>query len=138
MFQFDKKSLARFQHKLEKDFPRVAKKEGLELVKKAATELRNDVKAAAPMRTGDLKRSVYVKLLRDKFGEPHAADVRIRTGKKEQAKNRDGFYWRFLEHGTVNMDAQPFVHPTIERFRPKMKKYTDAYLKALADDFNKP
>lgn len=138
MFQFDKKSLDRLQHKLEKEFPREAKKQGRELVKKAATELRNDVKAAAPMDTGTLRRSIYVKLLRDKFGEPHAADVRIKTGKKAQAKNRDGFYWRFLEHGTVKIDAQPFVHPTIERFRPKMKKYTDAYLKALADEFNKP
>lgn len=138
MFQFDPKSLARFQRKLEKDFPRAAQKEGRALVKKAATELRNDVKAAAPMDTGTLRRSIYVKLLRDKFGEPHAADVRVKTGKKAQAKNRDGFYWRFIEHGTVNMDAQPFVQPTIERFRAsKMKKYTDEYLKALADEFNK-
>jgi len=137
MFTFDPKSLAAFQRKLERDFPRAAKKEGRALVKKVATELRNDIKAAAPLDTGTLRRSLYVKVLRDKFGEPTAADVRVKTGKKAQAKNRDGFYWRFIEHGTVKMDDKPFVHPTLERFRPKLKKHYDEYMKTLADGFNK-
>jgi HK97 gp10 family phage protein len=102
-----------------------------------ATELKNDIKAAAPLDTGTLRRSLYVKVLRDKFGEPTAADVRVKTGKKAKAKNRDGFYWRFIEYGTVNMNAEPFVQPTIERFKPKLQKHYDEYMKSLSDDFNK-
>jgi HK97 gp10 family phage protein len=137
-FAFDEKSLAKFQKKLEKEFPRAYKEEGRKILKTAVTELRNDVKAAAPRDEGDLQRSIYVKVLRDKYGEPHAADVRIKTGKKAQKKNRDGWYWRLHEYGTVKMDANPFVYPTLERFKPKMKKYTDEYLATIAGEFNKP
>lgn len=127
MFVFDAKALAKLQTKLEKEFPRAAKKEGRKLVKKAATELRKNIKEAAPVDTGELRRSLYVKVLRDKFGEPTAADVRVKSG---------GFFWRFLEYGTVKMEEQPFVEPTVERFRPKMKAYFDEYREALAKEFN--
>lgn len=136
MFEFDPKSLARLQTKLERDFPRAHKKEGRKLVKKAATDLRNDIKAAAPVDTGTLRMAIYVKVLRDKFGEPTAADVRVRTGKSAQKKNRDAWYWFLVEHGTVKTPARPFVQPTLERFRPKMKKYFDEYRQAVTKDFN--
>jgi HK97 gp10 family phage protein len=138
MFTFDKKSLEKLQRKLEKDFPRAYKEEGRKIIRAATTELKNDIKAAAPMDSGDLRRSIYVKVLRDKFGSPTAADVRVKTGKKAQKKNRDGWYWRLHEYGTGKMDANPFVYPTLERFRSKMKKYTDEYLRTIAGKFNEP
>lgn len=136
-FFVDPKSLEKLQQKLEKEFPREAAKEGRALLKKAATELRGKIKNAAPIDEGDLRRSIYVKVLRDKLGEPHAADVRVRTGGKAQKKNRDGFYWRFIEYGTKKMNARPFVAPTIERFRPVLDRYFKQYRDMLVEKFNR-
>lgn len=135
MFEFDAKSLDRFERKM-LQFDKDAKKKGRDLVKTAATELRNDIRLDAPIDTGTLSRSIYVKVLRDRFGYPTAADVRIKTGRKAQKKKKDGFYWRFIEHGTVKMPARPFVKPAIERFKPKLKAHYDEFLKPLAKKFN--
>ena len=137
MFKVDERSLFKLQQKLEKDFPRIASKEGRAVLKKAGTELRNKIKAAAPQDEGTLKRSLYSKALRDKLGEPQAFDVRVRTGGKAQKKNRDGFYWRFIEYGTKKMSARPFVRPTLEKFRPQMQRYFEQYRDLIAEKFNR-
>jgi len=137
MFKVDERSLFKLQQNLEKKFPRIAAKEGREVLKKAGTELRNKIKAAAPLDEGTLRRSLYVKALRDKIGEPQAFDVRVRTGGKAQKKNRDGFYWRFIEYGTKKMPARPFVAPTVEKFRPIMKKYFEQYLDTITGKINR-
>jgi HK97 gp10 family phage protein len=136
MFTFDPKSIDKLQEALEKKFPRAAKKEGNEILKTAVIELRDAIKAAAPIDSGDLRRSIYAKVLKDKFSEPMAADVRIKTGKKAAKKNRDGWYWRLHEYGTVKMEANPFVHPTIERFKPKLREYFEKYRDVLVNKFN--
>lgn len=137
MFKVDRKSLEALQRKLEKDFPREAAKEGRALLKKASLELKNKVRNAAPFDEGDLRRSIYVKVLRDKIGEPHAADVRVRTGKKARGKNRDGWHWRLLEYGTVKMDARPFVGPTVAKFKPVLERYFKEYRDLLVEKFNR-
>lgn len=137
MFIADPKSLAALQRKIAKEFPREAAKEGRELLKKAATELKNEVRDAAPMDEGVLRRAIYVKVLRDKVGEPHAADVRVRTGGKAQKNNRDGFYWRFIEYGTKKLSARPFVAPTALKFKPTLERYFKQYRDLLAEKFNR-
>jgi HK97 gp10 family phage protein len=136
-FYVDPQSFAKLQRKLEKEFPREASKEGRAVLKKAVTELRNKVRSAAPVDEGVLRRSIYVKVLRDKLGEPSAADVRVRTGGKAQKKNRDGFYWRFIEYGTKKMPARPFVAPTLEKFKPHLIELFKEYRDGLGDKFNR-
>lgn len=136
MIEIDKNSLSKLQRKLEKQFPREAAKEGRALLRKASSELRKRVRAAAPIDSGALKRSIYTKAMSDKFGEPMAADVRVKTGKKNAAKGRDGYHWRFIEYGTQKKEARPFVKPTLEQFRGTMAEYFAEYRDLLADKFN--
>lgn len=137
MFKVDERSLQKLQRKLEKDFPREAAKEGKAVIKAAVLELKRNVTAAAPVDEGTLRRSIYAKVLRDKAGEPHAADVRVRTGGRAQRKNRDGFYWRFIEYGTKFAPARPFIAPTVQRFKPKLEAYFEKYKQLLAEKFNR-
>lgn len=59
------------------------------------------------------------------------ATVRVKTGRLKRAIHRrsrglsgsvliapDAFYWRFLEYGTVNMAASPFIRPSVEAEGP--------------------
>lgn len=77
----------------------------------AAKRGRDMIKDSTPVRTGRLRMSVKArrnKATRDAV----SSDVIFETGKQAKA---DGFYWRFLEHGTVNLPAQPFVAPAVEQ-----------------------
>lgn len=75
----------------------------------AAKKGRDMLKAAAPVRTGRLRMSVNARRNRGDRNTV-SSDVIFETGKQAKA---DGFYWRFLEHGTVNAPAQPFVAPVV-------------------------
>lgn len=138
-FYVDKASLGKLQRKLENDFPREASKEGQKVLSVAAKELRKKIREAAPVDSGDLRRSIYVKKLRDKFAEPQAIDIRSSRGGVNRGKKRkaDAFYWRFLEYGTKKMAPRPFVGPTVEKFKPQLQKYFEEYRNGLAEEFNK-
>ena len=70
---------------------------------------RDMLKNAAPVRTGRLRMSLKARRNRGDRNTV-SSDVIFETGKQAKA---DGFYWRFLEHGTVKTPAQPFVAPVV-------------------------
>lgn len=133
-FFVDPQSFAKLQRKLERDFPREASKEGRAVLQKAARELRTKIRDAAPIDEGNLRRGIYTKFLRDKLGEPQAADVRARTGGR---KTRDAFHWRFIEYGTKKLTARPFVAPTLEKFKPRLIELFKEYRDGLGEKFNR-
>jgi len=88
-----------------------------------AEVLKEEVIARAPERTGKLKKNVVVVTQRSrKRGEissgVHIRGVNLRTGNSDntmKASNaRNAFYWRFVELGTANMPAHPFVRPAYD------------------------
>lgn len=88
---------------------------------KAARQLRNAIRAAAPVRTGRLAGAVFSARERapDQFGLGELFAIGVRPGKKRDDK-RGAYYWRMVEFGTAKMPAQPFVRPTFASAAPGM------------------
>lgn len=68
------------------------------------------MRATAPVDTGHLRDSIR----------------QVRPGGITMG---DAYWWRFLEHGTVNMAPQPFINPAMKRIRTPARK--DATERAL-------
>ncbi|MBK3088788.1 HK97-gp10 family putative phage morphogenesis protein [Enterobacter hormaechei subsp. xiangfangensis] len=82
-----------------------------------AEVLKEEVIARAPVRTGKLKKNVVVVTQKSRRrGEissgVHIRGVNPRTGNSDNPRN--AFYWRFVELGTANMPAHPFVRPAYD------------------------
>lgn len=96
------------------DFLRLEKalqnKVSRQAVAAGARVARDKVRASAPFRTGRLKRGIVSSVARrsETPGEV-VAGVRVAAPRKDKEAP---FYWPFLELGTVNMAAQPFIRPT--------------------------
>lgn len=88
---------------------RAAVNAGAQVIKKAA-------QAFAPVLTGRLSRkAIYVrraKELSNNYSQNYV--VAVRTGTKHAKKDRDAYYWWFLEFGTRFMAAMPFMRPAFE------------------------
>jgi HK97 gp10 family phage protein len=96
--------------------PREARNITRRTVVKIAAEVRNDIRQNAPKDTGELKKSIKSK--RDR-GKPDFASASVNVIPKEQSP---AFYWRFLEYGTKNMPAQPFILPVVEQWKGKINE----------------
>lgn len=78
--------------------------------------------ARAPVRTGKLKKRGGGDPKSRRRGEissgVHIRGVNPHTGNSDntmKANNpRNAFYWRFVEMGTANMPAHPFVRPAYD------------------------
>ena len=106
-----------------------------------AAVIRNEARRRAPVYTGQvseghprpgtLKRSIYMTQKRELSSlVQQTFHVSVQRGKARQAvqitrkvkgqrvvvgtENLDAFYWRFVEFGTVNMAARPFMRPAFE------------------------
>ncbi|MBN3344982.1 HK97 gp10 family phage protein [Pectobacterium brasiliense] len=110
-----------------KDLEKLSKAENNKVLRDAtragAEVLKEEVIANAPERTGKMRKNVVVVTQKSKRrGEissgVHIRGVNPRTGNSDntmKAKNpRNAFYWRFVEMGTVNMPAHPFVRPAFD------------------------
>lgn len=91
--------------------PKVANNLMRAVVHGVAGEITKRAKRNAPKKTGNLRKSIKTKRRRGKPFKP-VSDVHVTTG--SNAKN-DGFYWRFIEHGTqTGIAERPFVRPAKE------------------------
>lgn len=116
---------------LDKLLPRQAQNLARAVNHGVASEVSKLVKKnVKPMRvSGVLSKSVAAKREKSPPDKP-AAMVYIRSGKKEKY---DGFYWRFVEHGTRHSAARPFVQPAIDEMRPRLSiVYREQFIKKLA------
>jgi len=88
---------------------------GAEVLQKAVIE-------RAPVETGKLKRNVVVVTIRGRRNAissgVHIRGVNPETGnsdnKMKASNRRNAYYWRFVELGTSNMPAHPFVRPAFD------------------------
>lgn len=114
----------------------------------AASSIRKEVESRAPVRAGTLKRAVYIaRVTRQSNDYQQVFAVGVRKGKRYQkfelkfGKNKgqtvdmDAYYGRFLEFGTRNMQARPFMRPAFEAkkldaissFKTRMQKGLKRY-----------
>lgn len=107
--------LAELDRKLRALGPDIARKGLRSAVGAGARVILNQAKARAPVDTGTLRRALYMKQIREESSDSRQTFfVSVRSGKKEQKKNRDAWYWRLVEFGTEKMSAQPFLRPAFE------------------------
>ena len=128
---------------LDDDFKLLSNAEQRKVSRKAvragAVVFRDAVRANAPVRSGVLKRSISVDTVRGSAtaGVKFKKVLVKKKGKKGKHKSVP-FYWYFLEHGTSNMPAQPFVRPA---FDASVKQAEEAafnqYLKDIDGIFSK-
>ncbi|MBN3749498.1 HK97 gp10 family phage protein [Burkholderia sp. Se-20373] len=103
---------------LQADFAKLAKSQSTKALRRAtlagAKVIRDEARARAPKKTGKLKRNIVSASLRQKESPGIAtAGVRVRTKGGADSPN-NAFYWRFVELGTQQMRAQPFVRPSFD------------------------
>lgn len=95
--------------------PDISKKSLAKSVSRGARVVRKKVEQLAPVDTGRLRRSVYVKKMpKQSNGQQQTYIVAVRSGKRYQKTDRDAFYWRFHEFGTEKLPAKPFIRPAFE------------------------
>lgn len=82
-----------------------------------AGQIAKEAKGQAPKDSGTLKKAIKAKRRRPKTPDKPFSDVMIEHG--GQATN-DAFYWRFVEYGTQNAPAHPFMQPAIDLMRPQV------------------
>lgn len=78
-------------------------------LKEAGEVVRETIKQEAPVRTGTLKKSIEVSGVKTKDGSKHV----------EVGPDKDGWYGRFVEFGTVKMKANPFMSRGYETSKEK-------------------
>jgi HK97 gp10 family phage protein len=104
----------------------------------AAKIMRDDAQARAPVDTGRLKRNII--LFRDGITFRRGKQGRQRRSYHTSARGeKDAFYGRFVEFGTSEMPAQPFLRPAFEAkktdsaevFRTKLADAIDRAVKKM-------
>ena len=68
-------------------------------------EIREYARSLAPIRTGRLRSSIYAK-----------------TSGWEVQIGAEASYALFVEFGTRQMQAQPFLHPAVEEYMPRLEE----------------
>ena len=109
---------------LEKLVPKYANNLSRTFVFGLAQEAAKEAKSLVPTNTGNLKKSIKAKRRRGKPGQP-VADVIATQGK---GAKYDGFYWRFVEHGTGGDNPQPerpFVRPAKDKIEANLPEIAD-------------
>lgn len=78
-------------------------------VRAGAAVIRNEAKARVPKRTGNLKKSIIVmKRKSEGYGVIRYSVTPSKKGK------HSGWYAHFIEFGTVNQSAKPFLRPALD------------------------
>ena len=78
---------------------------------------------------GTLRRAVFQKQIREASSWfKQVFFVSVKSGKKQQKKGLDAYYWRFVEFGTKKMAAQPFLRPAFESKKHEAVEAIKRYL----------
>lgn len=108
-----------------------------------AEVLKEEVIDRAPERTGKIKKNVIVVTQKGRNkGEitsgVHIRGVNLRTGNSDNTMKatdpRNAFYWRFVELGTANMPAHPFVRPAYDTREEEVAKVVFDRMNSAIDE----
>ena len=108
-----------------------------------AEVLRQEVIDRAPEQTGKLKKNVVVVTQKSRRRGEISSGVHIRgvnpqTGNSDNtmkaSNRRNAFYWRFVELGTSNMPAHPFVRPAFDARQEEATRAVIARMNKAIDE----
>lgn len=142
-------------NKLAGDFRALERAERGPALRKGATAgakvAQRAIQSRAPVRKGVLKRNIVLRSQRSQSpGSQQTVVVRIRNVKKKyagtKANTRQGkagkayeaegpaFYGRFIELGTKNMAAKPFMRPAFDAAESEISKAVEDAIAAEIDN----
>lgn len=78
-------------------------------LKKAGAVMKESIQNETPVRTGKLKESITVSGIKTKDGVRYV----------EVGPNKDVWYGKFVEYGTVKLRAKPFMAPGYENAKER-------------------
>ena len=100
---------------------RVAVKAASKAVREGAKIIQKAARAKVPVDTGNLRRSISVKILNKKRDAMQVAALIgpgtgyfSKRGKNKGKRANDGFYGFFVEYGTAKTAAEPFMRPAYD------------------------
>lgn len=94
---------------------------------KGAAVIVRQAKTLVPVKSGTLRRAIAQMKSRASTDVRPSRIIRVRQGKKQQAKNRDGFYWRFIEFGRAEVRADKVLGTPKKGFFGKTVKAVPAH-----------
>jgi len=94
-----------------------------------AKEIKKEARALAPMKTGRLRRAMYIKTMSKPNPFKENVIFGVRHGRKMSKKDLDAYYWTFLEFGTKFIKKMSFVQIAFQRAQ---KKALDKFKGTLA------
>jgi HK97 gp10 family phage protein len=113
---------------LTKVAPRHARNLTRATVQAVASKVAKLAKQNAPKNTGNLKKAIKAKREKSHPDNPQSV-VYVQTRK---GSRNDGFYWRFIEKGTINLPERPFIRPARDSVRADLPRiYTEEFGKKL-------
>lgn len=94
--------------------------------------IADDAKGRAPVDSGGLRQNIGVFTIpKRRLGAGLDYGVEIRGDEKGKAGDpRNAYYWRFVELGTANQAAQPFL-------RPALATQSQSAIRAFVDTFSR-
>ena len=87
------------------------------------THVMNDAVKDSPYLTGNNRRSIAMEV------SGKGSNTIVNPSKIEGAVYSTSGYGGFLETGTVNMAAKPYIKPAIDRWLPKLADFIKGYVK---------
>lgn len=99
--------------------PRVATNLMRTVVQDIASSIAKEAKAAAPVRSGGLKKAIKAQRRRSSRDNPQS---QVKANAKNTDKGVDAFYWKFIEFGTRKMQARPFIAPIKQKYAAQMPR----------------
>lgn len=113
------KSLDKFSNNVRIAVTRVASRRSANIVKKEMASL-------APRRSGAIQKSILSRTKIDKAGGRAFSVIgpfgKVASASAEGKKVSQAYKANFLEYGTINMKAQPFVAKSLENTRSQVEK----------------
>ena len=127
--------LAELERKMRAIGPKLARTALRSSLNTGTQIIKKDAQARAPVKTGLLaSRAIYVKRTKEKgSATKEVYIVGVRQGHKEQKRDRDAYYWKFIEFGTKFIPAVKFLQSAFEskkyqafgRIKQKLKDNLD-------------
>lgn len=106
-------------------------------LKAVAKLVRKDAKARVKQqseRTGNLRRCIGTRVRRK---GPEGPSLQLGVFSRAQAKRKglqDPYYAWWIEAGTANMRARPFLRPAVEQNIDEIRRLQGQYLKHIEDE----
>lgn len=133
--------LAEHQADLQRLSSSVADKVVRDAVMAGARLARDKTRQSAPVRSGKLKKNIVVTRLRrqDSSGAAVAGVSVKRPATKKQRSGQSTkpesapYYWLFLEFGTSQMNAKPFLRPAWDNHLPQIEQAVRSKLAQAID-----